>query len=693
MSSEDIKEESKRRRREKRPNTTLKRVCAFILPDPCFLFLFSSDEQFKVSKFFLGATVGSILGLGVYLLFVHPMDMEEKQKIKLMYGISGTFALGWATSSYFRCSTLVLIPNLLGKEGRTYVIITVMASIYAGPVVNLQQNIEEIARSVSCTVDQQINHTKMMWKDITRPMKKIFQELLGTSKELKNRTRNIVSLFKDVENEMESTEGYSKETEAPVQNKKKSSSTQKLMELKTMLRCEHVVEEGINKCKDWFAQKHEECMRVIWLPVLNHLLCLPMKFTFFCNVMYLINRWCKKRLPLEGNFGQIFDLVNETVYNLDKNYTSAIVMRKEELNMLAGINISELSMTEEVVETLRKKQVWVLRKLPFINTIMSCMFIFLFTSAFNYTINYNKNILYDNHYVTTYFRQIDARRRKLKKKHLLPLRKVEKKDFVFPFNPCVQKLESNTMMKEIVQCLPYFILFILANCLDRLLIHIFRTLNKHFNIPNVLTIDHKLEVIVEGESMISRLLRGVVKAFNISTSTFAELNKNHTCLPIPVIMSSKNYVYSTLPVIGLLSLCFLQVYGYRLRRAIASFFFPKREKHRVLFLYNHYIQKRRLYFYKLRSKVMKRSKSQRKWEKSILGTIRKSFPGSRFLFPQRCLVCNARRNKDFHECPNPGCGTVYCNECWLNMDESCWACVTPDQYILNTIFEDLYDLT
>ncbi|KAM4013388.1 E3 ubiquitin-protein ligase DCST1 isoform 2-T2 [Anomaloglossus baeobatrachus] len=667
MSSEDIKEENNPRRREKRPNTSLKRFCAFALPDPCFRFMFSSDEQFKVSKFFLGATAGSILGIG-------------------------SFALGWATSTYFRCSTLVLLPNLLGKEGRTYVIITVMASIYAGPVMNLQQNIEEIARSVSCTVDQQINHTKMMWKEMTKPMKTIFQNLLETSKELKNRSSNILSMFKDVEKEIVSTEGYNKETEAPVEKKKKWMSTQKLIELKTMLRCEHVVEEGINKCKDWFAQKHEECMRVIWLPVLNHLLCLPMKFTFFCNVMHLINRWCKKRLPLEGNFGQAFDLINETVYNLGKNYTSAIVMRKEERHMLAGVNISDLSMTEDVVETLRKKQVWVLRKLPFINTIMSFMFIFLFTSAFNYTINYNKNILYDNHYVTTYFRQIDARRRKLKKKYLLPLKKVEKKDFVFPFNPCVQKLEINTMMKEIMQCLPYFILFILSNCLDRLLIHIFRTLNKHFNVPHVFVVDHKLEIVVEGESMISRLLRGAVKAFNVSAST-AKLNQNNTCLPIPVIMSFKNYVYSTMPVMGLLLLCFLQVYGYRLRRVIASFFFPKREKRRILFLYNRSIRKRRLYFYKLRSKVMKRSKSQRKWEKSFLGKIRKSLPGSRFLFPQRCIVCKTRRNKDFHECSNQGCGSVYCKECWMNMDKSCWACVTDDQYVLDTIFEDLYDLT
>ncbi|XP_044147932.1 E3 ubiquitin-protein ligase DCST1-like [Bufo gargarizans] len=90
-----------------------------------------------------------------------------------------------------------------------------------------------------------------------------------------------------------------------------------------MLRCEYVVELGINKCKDWFAMKHEECMRYIFCPVLNSLLCLPMKFTFVCNIMYFVNRWCKSRLPLESNFGQVFEWINNTVYNLNKKASPA----------------------------------------------------------------------------------------------------------------------------------------------------------------------------------------------------------------------------------------------------------------------------------------------------------------------------------------------------------------------------------
>lgn len=45
-----------------------------------------------------------------------------------------------------------------------------------------------------------------------------------------------------------------------------------------------VVNKAILSCRRWFDQKHEQCMQRIWVPLLNHLLCLPMKFKFFCGI-------------------------------------------------------------------------------------------------------------------------------------------------------------------------------------------------------------------------------------------------------------------------------------------------------------------------------------------------------------------------------------------------------------------------
>ena len=95
-------------------------------------------------------------------------------------------------------------------------------------------------------------------------------------------------------------------------------STQKMYELKTKLRCSRegdlwageggegcrararwsgcgdlrpplplpadVVNKAMINCRRWFDQKHRECTQRIWVPLLNHLLCLPMKFKFFCGI-------------------------------------------------------------------------------------------------------------------------------------------------------------------------------------------------------------------------------------------------------------------------------------------------------------------------------------------------------------------------------------------------------------------------
>lgn len=55
--------------------------------------------------------------------------------------------------------------------------------------------------------------------------------------------------------------------------------------------------------------------------------------------------------------------------------------------------------------------------------------------------HYNWDIRFDNIYISTYFCQIDARRKKLGKQSLLPLRKAERKTVIFPFKATIQAWE------------------------------------------------------------------------------------------------------------------------------------------------------------------------------------------------------------------------------------------------------------
>ena len=145
-----------------------------------------------------------------------------------------------------------------------------------------------------------------------------------SSKEsLKAETQNITNSFEELDAQVNSESGFSPEDaegsetasgrEAPLASAfEHHLSTQQMYELKTKLRCScergslgrqgpgrwlrvwgpqtplalpaDVVNKAMLSCRRWFDQKHGACMQRIWVPLLNHLLCLPMKFKFFCSI-------------------------------------------------------------------------------------------------------------------------------------------------------------------------------------------------------------------------------------------------------------------------------------------------------------------------------------------------------------------------------------------------------------------------
>lgn len=123
------------------------------------------------------------------------------------------------------------------------------------------------------------------------------------------------------------------------------------------------------------------------------------------------------------------------------------------------------------------------------------------------------------------------------------------------------------------------------------------------------------------------------------------------CLPQPVSLDARAYVRTALPVGLLVCLCLLQAFGYRLRRVIAAFYFPKvrppgpahacarahelapsspphpprpgtaasidpcpllqREKKRILFLYNELLRKRAAFTQLRRAAIVRQAQQQR----------------------------------------------------------------------------------
>ncbi|XP_056672288.1 E3 ubiquitin-protein ligase DCST1 isoform X4 [Monodelphis domestica] len=612
---------------KKPPNTTVNRFLRWVLPAPCARFLWRKPGEFPVTAFLLGAGIGGLLSVGLTHMLVTPLSLYEEQKMILMYTIVGLGALGWGTSPHIRCASLLLIPKLMGKEGRLLVLGYILTAMYDGPVTNLRHNMNEVVLSLGCTVEMQINHTRMAWRVSTSPLRSVFKELLSKKEDLKVDTRTISESFKELDAQVESNDGFESDASGASEDQGPTvrmgsegmkPSTQKIYEFKTKLRCFYIVDRAVRSCHRWFDHKHALCMEKIKVPLLNHLLCLPMTFKFLCRIAWIMEPWCRNRIPVEGNFGQTYDSLNQSMQGLGGEFFAHINVKKENQTALVGINVTKAQLREEVKDYIDYQVVQLDRTLGLLRVLLSCTFLLVFQAAFSYTDNYSRDIRFDNIYISTYFRQIDERRKKLGRRSLLPLRKAEKSTVIFPYKLTIQAKEMKNAIRELVESLPVVMLLLILCVLDWAFYTIFDTIRRHSFLQYSFSSSHHLEVKVGGDSMLARLLRRTIGALNTSSEMLIE-SSNIACLPKPVGMNSQDYLKVFLPAGLLVLLCLTQAYTYRFRRVIAAFYFPKREKERVLFFYNDLLRKRKV-FTKLRRTVIIR-RAQRQGRPALRGVL------------------------------------------------------------------------
>ncbi|XP_007946705.1 E3 ubiquitin-protein ligase DCST1 [Orycteropus afer afer] len=687
--------------RRKPPHTKVQRFLSWGLPASYRRFLWRQPGEFPVTAFLLGAGTGGLLTIGFFQLLVNPMNIYEHQKMMMLYSLVGLGAMGWGTSPHIRCASLLILPKMLGKEGRLFVLGYAMAAIYEGPVANMRYNLNEVIASLGCTVELQINNTRAAWHTSTAPLRAVFKDLLGSKDSLKAKTLNISNSFEDLDAQVKSEAGFNPEdamdsnkTAQDVESRqfpasRQPLSTQKMFELKTKLRCSYVVNKAMFSCQQWFDRKHEQCMQRIWVPLLNHLLCLPMKFKFLCGITKVMEIWCRNRIPVEGNFGQTYDSLNQSIHSLTGEFSANINLKEGKQAGVLGLNRSWEHMSTEARNYVRTQEARLEWTLGLLQVLLSCTFLLVLHASFSYMDNYNQDIRFDNIYISTYFCQIDERRKKLGKRTLLPLRKAEEKTVIFPCKPVIQASEMKNVVRELIESVPVLLLLLLLCGLDWALYSIFDTIRQHSFLQYSFRSSHKLEVKVEGDSMLARLLRKTIGALNTSSETVVESN-NMPCLPQPVSLDAQAYFRAALPIGLLVCLCLLQAFGYRLRRVIAAFYFPKREKKRILFFYNELLRKRAAFTKLRRAAILRQAQQQRAPHHHLGDILHHRCPLLRRWLRRRCVVCLSPEAPESYTCPTPGCEAVYCQSCWVDMRQQCPVC-TPREELSSSAFSDSND--
>ncbi|XP_035463794.2 E3 ubiquitin-protein ligase DCST1 isoform X5 [Scophthalmus maximus] len=577
-----------RARRRPAPHSTVERLSVSFLPPAIHHFLFSQSEELVLAHLALRALCGGVSGTVLLLGIAHSLPLTFDLKLAAGGVFVGVCVVCGALSSSFRCSVLLMFPSMLGSRGRTYLMVFILSVLCTGPVSNVERNVRAAALSVSCNLDLQVHHSRLLWQEAVRPFTRITQQLRDDKEGLESEALSVSRTFQSIRDEVVAQYGYSRFSPHRTAS---SNSTQERFTTKTMMQCDSVVDQGVQRCSDWFRRKWAECMEAIPVPVINHILCVSMKFHFLCDVMRVMTPWCREQLPVEGNFGPLFDQLNVSVDRLSRQFSTELVLQQQQQQPgLVGVVVDE-QFTQSVTRSFQKLTTVMEKLLDVLQLLLSFTFISLFTSAFSYLRQYRRDVRFDNVYITTYFRQIDSRRRGAGKRCLLPLTRSERRKFIDPGSLRIHPDEWRQVTAGVFQVLSVSLLCVVLLTVDFSLVHVLDIVSRHTVTHFNLSSSHQVNIKVGGASMMARLLRKTVSAFNSSSDLHIHTH-NRGCVAPPSSLSAGVYVSCVCCVLLVALFTCIQVYSNRLRRVIAAFYHPQREKRRVLFLYNLQIQRR-----------------------------------------------------------------------------------------------------
>ncbi|CAH1115014.1 unnamed protein product [Psylliodes chrysocephalus] len=690
---------------------------------PLFKNLFCTrPNEHKHLKRTFGFFFGVILGILFYKFII--VDLEFTEDAGLIVGgiLCLMLAIGYGFSSQIRCIICLSFPNFGGKVGRSVLKAVVIAFVIAGPVENMTNNGREVVRVFACTASLTFNMTKtrfeLMFKPFTQAifgMKTDMNEVKDTIRSIKDVSAPITGEVED-ESEMRKIKEENDYLDAIMHDTKQSDLVadkyetkgekveairyEKMYMKKIEQRCENQFAKASIKCRDMFQKGYDKCYdTVTW--VAAWLLCWPMKLDFICNIAEALGGMsrCDPSKDTDPGFGEGYSYLKQSRSFLSKNFKD-VKLQYQMGNVKPLKDVRDARDTAKAIwhEVNKKKRV-LMKILIFVKRILAFVFLRILQESQKYHDKYLRDIEFDNIYITWYFRKIDARRRAQQKYTLLPLKKIERKKLTDPFSPKPLKVERQQLKSDLFLMAFEMLIITILVLLDRIFYEALDIIRRHAKINYLQVGHHDLLLDVKGTGMIASLLRSLVKGFNVKKRIRIE-RSNAICLPRPLLLPHYYHfkIYGT--YLAIIIFTFIQAYALRCRRVICSYFYRKREKKRVLFLYNDTLKRRKGFFRFMRKKIRRLVREERlKEDFSGIQILRMNHPKAfdwlrLFEFARRkCLICEEpeprkESESDFVECPNERCHFMYCGECWLDMGNVCLVCQTETEETTSGFEED-----
>ena len=405
-----------------------------------------------------------------------------------------------------------------------------------------------------------------------------------------------------------------------------------------------------------------------------------------CSIVGAISFACKPFHWLTELFSNITLEILNFLAKVEQFFKYEI---KSNLDVSGTLTYSKNSSTvyQEIRADLQSKTQHVLDFFKKFSNILVISLIFLFLKSLLYVKKYRTKDRYDNIYITQAFKNFDEDCKSKGQKSVLPLTQREVKRYIFTTSKQLSMTEISRLKSKIIVFAYHVMISALIIAFDYILYYVLMLIQTYANVALTVEGVNTIDIDVGGKGIFSIIIRYLVNNLNLNSTYSVDFNFT-TCLPNPSMPR-----VSTIPVLLILYVCALfftimQGYGLRLRRKIASSFYPEQEVARIHYLHEKIIHERFSFGVWIKDLVFRRRKRNEVMERiTFRGYLASRFPCfarcCECLLPNRrsCNCCDslARRGMIFKKCINENCNAVFCQECFSLMKGHCLVCETKQE--------------
>ncbi|CAB3229036.1 unnamed protein product [Arctia plantaginis] len=689
-------------------------LCLFCVPfyRSCFSDC-NQQRRLRCADFIWGFALGQIYyyWLLTRVPFPYHIGLIVSVFLSLFLGLCCT------VSMQTRCISLLIYPMFCGKAGRGVLKVVVLTYVVAGPITNMGINAREVVRVFACSTQLSYNLSKEEHTLIAEPFRKTALGVHREMDQIKETLRSVSDIVSPIEYEIENTEEIELKREEndyldkllgskcrsrliekkyksllPLQEDfthlqliDKKNIYQNMYKKKFEYRCENLLTHAISTCTEAFDIAYDQCLAA--LRVNSSLMCRPLKLDHACQIVHIIgsNATCDSTKQTDLGFEEGYIALERAKHELTNNLEDIKLQYKVAYEREL-YDIQDAKETgERVIHAFEEKITLMGTVAVALNLYVAFLFLRILVAAVNYHDRYLTNIEYDNIYITKYFKQLDERREMRGDMTLLPLKKMERIKYIDVHSMSYKNVEQNTFLAQILKVMLEMVTATTFVMLDRLFYEALDVVRQHAQIDVVQEDSRDVDIEVEGSGILASLFRKLLENISSGGSTQRSFT-NKECVPHPRPMPFYYYFKIYGGYLWILLLLYVNPYTLRLRRLACSYFYPKREKQRILHLYNDILKKRMKMQKTLRRRAVQTVRAHYLSGENLL-SLRMKFPqlfGWLHVFPaarMTCLICGETEprtvkagQESWHPCRVSKCPFLFCGECWREAGGRCLAC-------------------